>query len=92
MRDYKQINFDIALDRREFRPLPPIHIHIIPKRKMFNPHSDAVPYTFEMYIPVDEMLDYRTASIVHEALHRLIDSVKLRPNMEVSEKWTSLTT
>lgn len=86
MRDYKQVNVDIALDRREFRPLPPIHIHITPKHKLFDPYSDAVQYTFEMYIPRDEVLDYRTARIVHNALHQLVDFAEMRPNMETSEK------
>lgn len=86
IRDYKQFNVDIALDRYEFRPLPPIHIHITPKHKLFNPHSDTVPYTFEMYIPRDGgILDYRTARIVHNALHQLVDFVESRPNMEASE-------
>lgn len=73
MRAYMRVNVDIALDRREFGPLPPIHIHITPKRQLFNPHSDAVPYTFEMYIPRDEVLDYRTARIVHDALYQLVN-------------------
>ena len=83
MRDYEQFNVDIALDLREFRPLPPIHIHITPKRQLFDPHSDAVPYTFEMYIPQGEVLDYRTARIVHNALHQLVDFAELRPNAEL---------
>lgn len=86
IRDYKRLNVDITLDRREFRPLPPIHIHITPKRKLFNPHNDAVPYTFEMYIPRDGVLNYRTARIVHNALHQLVDFAESRPNMEVGEK------
>jgi len=86
MRDYKQFNVDIALDRREFWPLPPIHIHITPKRELFNPYSDAIPYTFKMYIPRDEVLDYRTARIVHNALHQLVDFAEMRPNTEASEK------
>ena len=86
IRDYKQFNVDIALDRREFRPLPPIHIHITPKHKLFDPHSDAVPYTFEMYILRDEVLDYRTARIVHGALHQLVDFAELHSNIETGEK------
>lgn len=83
MRDYKQFNVDIALDRREFRPLPPIHIHITPKHKLFDSHNNAVPYTFEMYIPQGEILDYRTATKVHNALHQLVDFAEIRPNAEM---------
>ena len=86
MRAYTRVNVDIALNRREFRPLPPIHIHITPKRQLFNLHSDAVPYTFEMYIPRGEVLDYLTARIVHNALHQLVDFVELRPNTGTGEK------
>ena len=86
IRNYEQFNVDIALDRREFRPLPPIHIHITPKHKLFDPYNAVIPYTFEMYIPRDEVLDYRTARIVHNALHQLVDFAELRPNLEASER------
>lgn len=86
LRDYTQFNFDIALDMREFRPLPPIHIHIKPKHNLFDPYSDAVPYTFEMYIPRGEVLDCRTASIVHKVLHQLVDFAEVSSNTKASEK------
>lgn len=86
MRYYRQFNVDITLDRREFTPIPPIHIHITPKHKLFDPYSGAAPYTFEMYILRDEALDYRTARIVHNALHQLVDFAEMRPNTEASEK------
>ena len=76
---YRRACLALNLDDREYRTIPPMNIHVTQNGYGYGFCEHVQSYIFDLYIPDGEALDFKTASIIHDSLHKLVDFVEYKP-------------